>query len=193
MKLVNVSLNLVMNKTNWVLFMTVLVGSSSHSLPVWPDSGKSSPNTWQLFGLFWKTSLLCKTALVSFWTTFGKKFLLQHLVTLLTADAHTITPAFKVQILPRHLAATVTELIELSVVTFPFIFFAFDCSWKLSCHRHPQTAKQPKRCHQPKIIIKNISGRKIWPSAKPHWRKFQSPLVQINILETVPLLKASYY
>ena len=29
-------------------------------------------NDWQLFGLFGKNSLLCKTALATFWTTFGK-------------------------------------------------------------------------------------------------------------------------
>ena len=45
-------------------------------------SSKSSPNDWQLFGLFWKTSLLCKTALATsyFLGNFWKKsgyFLLQ--------------------------------------------------------------------------------------------------------------------
>ena len=47
---------------------------------VWPDCGifgnkissKRSPNDWQLFWLFWKTSLLCKNCIGYFWVTFGK-------------------------------------------------------------------------------------------------------------------------
>ena len=53
--------------------------------PVWPDwtifkvlgnkmtGSKRSQNDWQLFELFWKTSLLCNNCfLATFWATFGK-------------------------------------------------------------------------------------------------------------------------
>ena len=45
---------------------------------------KSSPNNYQIFGLFWKTSLLCKNWCGYFLGNFWKHlvyFLLQHLVT----------------------------------------------------------------------------------------------------------------
>ena len=37
-------------------------------------SSKRSPNDWQLFGLFWKTSLLCKNCIGYFWKTFVKNW-----------------------------------------------------------------------------------------------------------------------
>ena len=36
------------------------------------NSSKRSPNDWPLVGLSWKTSLLCKNCIATFWTTFGK-------------------------------------------------------------------------------------------------------------------------
>ena len=51
----------------------------------WKLSSKRSPNDWQLFGLFWKTSLLCKNYIGYFLGNVWKKlgyFFLQHLVTL---------------------------------------------------------------------------------------------------------------
>ena len=37
-------------------------------------ASKRIPNDWQLFGLFWKTSLLCSNCIGYFWRTFGKNW-----------------------------------------------------------------------------------------------------------------------
>ena len=68
---------------DWAVFATYLVTKFSY---------ECSPNTWQVFGLFWKMDLLSEIFycyfLIYFWIKFGY-FLFQHLLTLTTHKAAT--------------------------------------------------------------------------------------------------------